>query len=83
MPVILATCEAEIRRIMVQSQLRKIVCEPLPGEYSTQKRAGRVAEVVECLPSKSEDLSSNPSIIKKFCEFLVSLIQTSQQQDPM
>jgi hypothetical protein len=29
------------------------------------KRAGGVAEVVECLPSKPEALSSNPSNSKK------------------
>jgi hypothetical protein len=28
-PVILATLEAEIRRVAVQSQPREIVCEPL------------------------------------------------------
>jgi hypothetical protein len=29
------------------------------------KRAGRVAQVVECLPSNGEALSSNPSTAKK------------------
>jgi hypothetical protein len=32
-PVILATQEAEIRRIMVQSQLRQIVLETLSQKY--------------------------------------------------
>jgi hypothetical protein len=36
-PVILATQEAEIRRIMVQSQPRQIVHENLSGTYLTQK----------------------------------------------
>jgi hypothetical protein len=52
MPVILATQEAEIRRIEVQSQSRQIVHETLSRKYSTQSRAGRVAQVVElCLVS--------------------------------
>jgi hypothetical protein len=33
--------------------------------YSTPKRAGGVAQVVVCLPSKDEALSSNPSTEKK------------------
>jgi hypothetical protein len=37
MPVILATQEAEIRRIVVQSQPGKIVCETLSQKYLTQK----------------------------------------------
>jgi hypothetical protein len=32
---------------------------------NTLKRAGRMAQAWECLPSKSEVLSSNPSSIKK------------------
>jgi hypothetical protein len=35
MPVILATQEAEIRRITVQSQPRQIVCETLSQKYPT------------------------------------------------
>jgi hypothetical protein len=34
-------------------------------KYSTQKRAGRVDEVVECLPKKSEVLSSIPRATNK------------------
>jgi hypothetical protein len=44
MPVILATQEAEIRRIAVGSQPRKIVCKILSQKYLSQKRAGRVAQ---------------------------------------
>jgi hypothetical protein len=62
MPVILATQEAEIRRIVVISQPRQIVCETLSQKYPTQNRAGGV---VECLSSKCEALSSNPSTAKK------------------
>jgi hypothetical protein len=47
MPVILATQEAEIRRIAVQSQPRQIVCETLSPKNPSQKRAGRVAQVVD------------------------------------
>jgi hypothetical protein len=38
-PVILATQEAEIRRIEVQSQPRQIVHEPLSLKHLPQKRA--------------------------------------------
>jgi hypothetical protein len=44
MPVILATQEAEIRRIMVQSQPRQIVWETLSQENPSQRRAGGVAQ---------------------------------------
>jgi hypothetical protein len=58
--VILATLEAEIRRITVGSQPRQIVCETLSQKIpNTKKRTGRVAQVVERLPSKHKALSSN------------------------
>jgi hypothetical protein len=47
MPVILATQEAEIRRIMVQSQPRQIVCKTLSQKNPIQKRAGGVAQGVD------------------------------------
>jgi hypothetical protein len=51
-PVMLATQEAEIRRIMVQSQPRQIVCETLSQKHPTQKRAGGVAQATSaCLVS--------------------------------
>jgi hypothetical protein len=54
MPVIPATQEAEIRRIMVQSQPRQIVHKTLSRKKSiTIKGAGGVA------------LSSNPNLQKK------------------
>jgi hypothetical protein len=37
MPVILAAQEAEIRRIIVQSQPGQIVCETLSQKYFSQK----------------------------------------------
>jgi hypothetical protein len=37
MPIILATQEAEIRRIMVQSQCGQTVCETLSRKYPSQK----------------------------------------------
>jgi hypothetical protein len=44
MPVILATQEAEIRRIMVQSQPGKIVRETLSRKTLHKNRAGRVTQ---------------------------------------
>jgi hypothetical protein len=45
MPVILATQEAEIRRIVVRSHPGQIVCETLSRKKPiTKKRAGRVAQ---------------------------------------
>jgi hypothetical protein len=46
MPVILATQEAAIRRIVVQSQPRKILCETLSHKNTSQKRTGGVAQGV-------------------------------------
>jgi hypothetical protein len=65
MPVILATQEAEIRRIKVRSQLRQIVYKTLSWKYPIQERASGVTQVVECLLSKIEALSSNRSAAKK------------------
>jgi hypothetical protein len=50
-PVILATWKAEIRKIMVLGEFQQIVQETLPQKYPTQKRAGGVDKVVECLPT--------------------------------
>jgi hypothetical protein len=49
--LILATQEAEIRRIPVQSQHRQTVPMTLSQKYPIQKRAGRVTYVVEHLVS--------------------------------
>jgi hypothetical protein len=65
MPIILATQEAEIRKIEVQGQPWQIVCETLSQKYPTQKRAGGVAQVLERLPSKCKTLSLNSSTTKK------------------
>jgi hypothetical protein len=46
MPVILATQEAKIRRIMVQSQPRQIVRETLSQTKLSRKRAGAMAQGV-------------------------------------
>jgi hypothetical protein len=45
-PVILVTQEAEISRIMVQSQPGQIVWETLSWKNSSQKKAGGVAQGV-------------------------------------
>jgi hypothetical protein len=47
---------------LVGSQPGKIVLETLSWKYPTHKRAGRVAQIVEHLPSKCEALSSDPNI---------------------
>jgi hypothetical protein len=57
MPIILATQEAAIRRITVQSQPRQIVCETLSGKNHHEKG------LVEWLKVKT--LSSNLSTAKK------------------
>jgi hypothetical protein len=60
MPIILATQGAEIRRVKVQGQPRPRVHETLSRKTPSQKRAGRVAHMVEHLPRKCETLSSKP-----------------------
>jgi hypothetical protein len=64
-PIILATQEAEIRRIMVQSQPGQTAHETPFQKHSTQNRASRVAQEVEHLPIKYEAPSSSPSTTKK------------------
>jgi hypothetical protein len=49
MPLILATWEAEIGRIMIQSQPGQIVCETPISKMIKAKWTGGVAQVVECL----------------------------------
>jgi hypothetical protein len=61
MPIILATQEAEIRRITVRSQAGQIACEILSRKNPSQKRAGGMPQVIEHLPTKGEALSSDPS----------------------
>jgi hypothetical protein len=65
MPVILATQEAEIKRITVPSQLRQIILETLSQKYSTQNRAFEVEEVVWCLPWALSSNSSREAMIYK------------------
>jgi hypothetical protein len=62
MLIILATQEAEIRKIPVQGSLGK---KTLSRKYPTQKRTGGVVQVIEHQPSKCEALSSNTSTAKK------------------
>jgi hypothetical protein len=64
-PFVLATQEAEIRKIMVWGQPRQRVHKTLSWKYPPQKRAGGVAQMVQHLPSKRETLSSNPGITRK------------------
>jgi hypothetical protein len=64
---------------MVWSQHRQIVHETLSWKYPTQKRAGRVAQVVEHLPSKREAAEFKPhyhpkkKVRKKKCTLLILL----------
>jgi hypothetical protein len=60
----LASREA-VRRLKVQSQPRQTVGEILCQKCQTQKRAVGVTQVLEHLPSKLENLNSNPSTTKK------------------
>jgi hypothetical protein len=59
----MVTWEAEIKRFVVQRQTWQIVHQTLSQKI--QKRAGGVAQVVECLPCKLEALNSNPVLPKK------------------
>jgi hypothetical protein len=52
-PVILATQEAQIKRIPVQSQLEQILCKTLPRRTLHKNRAGGVVKV--------KTLGSSPS----------------------
>jgi hypothetical protein len=45
-PIILATEEAEIRKIMLKIQHVQIVQETLCQKIPTKKRAGRVAQII-------------------------------------
>jgi hypothetical protein len=65
MPVILATQEAEIRKIEVQSQPRANSSETLSRKKPSHKRAGGVAPGAECLFGKHEAVISNPNTAKK------------------
>jgi hypothetical protein len=67
MPVILATREAEIRRIEVQSQALQMVFETLSQNTHHKKGVEGLAEwlTLGCLPSKHEALSSIPTATKK------------------
>jgi hypothetical protein len=61
MTEILATWEAEIRKIMFQSQTRKIVCEISIFKITRAKCTRGVTQAMEQLLYKHNALSSNPS----------------------
>jgi hypothetical protein len=59
---VLATQEAKIRRIMVQSQQGKQFTKLYLKKCQTHKRTGGVSQIVECLPRKPElDQAGLPS----------------------
>jgi hypothetical protein len=66
MPAILTTQEAEVRRIMIQSQLRQKVWENLSQKHPTQNRAGRVDQVVECLHKEA----LGPEFKPQYCQLV-------------
>jgi hypothetical protein len=65
MPIILATWETEIRRIMVKDQHRQIVSWDVISKLTRAKWTGDVAKVVECLLYMQDVLSSNSDPTKK------------------
>jgi hypothetical protein len=60
-PVILATLGCTNRRTVFKASLGR---NQDPISKKKEKRAGRVAQVVECLPSKGKPLSSIPRTTK-------------------
>jgi hypothetical protein len=60
-PVILATWEADIGRIVVGGQPEQIIQETSTIKITRAKWTGGMVPVVECLLCKHEMLSSNPS----------------------
>jgi hypothetical protein len=65
MPVILVTCEAEIRRIVVLGQSRQIVSETPSSKITRAKCIGGVARAVEHLLYKREALHPTKIKIKR------------------
>jgi predicted transcriptional regulator len=66
-PVILATQEAEIRRVEVRSQPGEIVHKTLSGKYLTQKRAGKSPEFKPQYnrKKKKKDITKDPTNIEE------------------
>jgi hypothetical protein len=65
MPVILATWEAEIWRIVFQGQLEQIVHRDPISSITRAKWTGSVAQALECLLCKCEVLSLKAQSHKK------------------
>jgi hypothetical protein len=64
MPIILLRKQRSGGSWFKASPAKYFLRPPLSGKYSTQKRAGGVAHVVEHLTSKCEALSSNSNTTK-------------------
>jgi hypothetical protein len=69
-PVILATLEAEVRRILVWSQTQANSSEDPMWKITNTKKG----LVVECLPSKPESLSSNSNPTEKIKYWKVNMV---------
>jgi hypothetical protein len=69
-PVMLATLEAEVRRMGSKPTLK----------IPPQKGAGGVAQAVKCLPRKCEALNLNPSTAKKKVSNVVKGIKLKSQE---
>jgi hypothetical protein len=68
MPIILATWEAEVRRIMVQSQPQQIVCETLSWKNPTQNmlNVNKPSFVKQTLLGIKAQIDLNPVIVGNF-----------------
>jgi hypothetical protein len=55
--------------LQLEASPRQIVREILSQKYSTLKRAGRIGQVVEHLPSNHEGLDSKPVLPEKKREY--------------
>jgi hypothetical protein len=80
-PVIPATWEAEIRRIVGPGQPGQ-KARSLISKVTRAKRAGGGAQVVERLPHKHKVLSSNPGTTKKKKKIIALAVKTETHGDP-
>jgi hypothetical protein len=70
MPAILATQVVEIRRIVVRSHPRQIVCKTLSWKNPSQKRAGKVVQGV------------GPGFKSQYCKIIIIIIIMCEYKAP-